>query len=295
MTGILVMGRTGMLGSMLFYYLTKQGYEVFSTSRGKSDKRNFFFDAESPDFGGLKKFILRNDIGYIVNAIGVINTFCRDDNPEGVRRAIKVNAHFPHQLAEVSGETGAKAIQIATDCVYDGSSGRYVEDSHHNPLDVYGKTKSLGEVRDGSILNLRCSIVGPEASPPKVSLLEWFLSQDGEVNGFTHHRWNGVTTLRFAQITEGIIRSGSYQTLLEKSRLFHIVPQYILTKREMLETFKRVFNKRINIKPTDKIGKPVDRSLDTKFEEFRLSDIDFNKDVQALKDIMDRDFYAFQD
>ena len=39
-----------------------------------------------------------------------------------------------------------KVIQIATDCVFDGLKGNYTEDDKHNAIDVYGKTKSLGEV-----------------------------------------------------------------------------------------------------------------------------------------------------
>lgn len=36
-------------------------------------------------------------------------------------------------------------IQIATDCVYSGKKGDYLESDLHDPTDVYGKTKSLGE------------------------------------------------------------------------------------------------------------------------------------------------------
>ena len=57
-----------------------------------------------------------------------------------------------------------KIYQIATDCVYDGSSKLYSESSPHNPLDVYGKTKSLGEVQSGNFFNIRVSIIGKEIS-----------------------------------------------------------------------------------------------------------------------------------
>ena len=100
-------------------------------------------------------------------------------------------------------------IQIATDCVYSGKTGGYNEDSLHDALDAYGKTKSLGEVRSSTFLNIRSSIIGPEINH-KVLLLEWFLKQPkgAVLNGFSNHLWNGVTTLQFAELCLTIIKKG---------------------------------------------------------------------------------------
>ena len=54
---------------------------------------------------------------------------------------------------------GIRIIQIATDCVYDGVNGNYSETDLHNPTDIYGKTKSLGEVPEPDFLNIRCSMI----------------------------------------------------------------------------------------------------------------------------------------
>ena len=43
-------------------------------------------------------------------------------------------------------QSNGPILQIATDCVYSGATGGYTESSSHDALDVYGKTKSLGEV-----------------------------------------------------------------------------------------------------------------------------------------------------
>ena len=40
--------------------------------------------------------------------------------------------------------------------------GVYVETDLHDALDVYGKTKSLGECQEPNVYHLRCSIIGPE-------------------------------------------------------------------------------------------------------------------------------------
>src|SRR6188768_1202155 len=193
MKRVIVLGATGMLGSMVCSYLKRNSdFEVVGTTRGTFDARKFVA-------GETQKEELRADT--IINCIGVIKPFCKDTDRQGVIHAIEVNALFPHRLAAEAKRVGARVIQIATDCVYSGAKGDYIETDAHDALDVYGKSKSLGEVFDGSLLNIRCSIIGPELKS-KSSLLEWCLSnRDGAtLSGFAHHRWNGVTTLQFAQL-----------------------------------------------------------------------------------------------
>jgi len=164
----------------------------------------------------------------------------------------------------------ARLIQIATDCVYSGAKGGYLESDAHDPLDVYGKTKSLGEPFDGSMLNVRCSIIGPELKGT-VSLLEWFLANpDGaELNGFAHHRWNGVTTLQFAQLCETIIAGNAYEALLRVSHTHHFVPNDALDKFELLCEMQRAYGTKFRIRKVDNVGPPVDRTLASRFGVLR--------------------------
>ena len=262
MTRVLVLGSTGMLGSMTNGYLSRNpALEVVGSDRTT-------FDAESFALGAAQPLALRAD--YIVNCIGIIKPYCKDDDPAGVRRAIVVNALFPHRLAAAAGKTGARLIQIATDCVYSGAKGGYLESDAHDPLDVYGKTKSLGEPFDGSMLNVRCSIIGPELKG-RVSLLEWFLANpDGaELNGFAHHRWNGVTTLQFAQLCETIIAANAYEALLRVSHTHHFVPNDALDKFELLCEMQRAYGTKFRIRKVDNVGPPVDRTLASRFGVLR--------------------------
>jgi len=259
MKRVIVLGATGMLGSMVCSYLKRNSdFEVVGTTRGTFDARKFVA-------GETQKEELRADT--IINCIGVIKPFCKDTDRQGVIHAIEVNALFPHRLAAEAKRVGARVIQIATDCVYSGAKGDYIETDAHDALDVYGKSKSLGEVFDRSLLNIRCSIIGPELRN-KLSLLEWCLSNgDGaELKGFAHQHWNGVTTLQFAMLCERIVSSGNlYEELLEISPLHHFVPNTTVDKFELLKLIAEVYNRKFEIIRVDNIGPPVNRTLATKY------------------------------
>lgn len=225
MINIKIIGSTGMLGSM-----------VAKTFPGSQPVSRDVFDAESPSYHWYKEG------DWIINCAGIIKPYCDD-----VVRAIKVNALFPHTLPP-------KTIQIATDCVYSGKKGKYVESDPHDALDVYGKTKSLGEA--SHIKNLRCSIIGPEEKT-HTSLLDWFLAQEGEVNGFTNHLWNGITTYHFAKIVQGAIREG-----VELPPVQHIVPANSVTKAELLRIIAKAYKKKITVNDIE-APEAVDRTLDT--------------------------------
>jgi len=269
MKNVLVLGVSGMLGSMMFDYLSKNpDLNIYGTIRNPKYKREkiFLFDAnnisqlEAPEFLDLK-------IDFIINCIGITKPFSKDDDPAGVKRAIAINAKFPWELADYVKKYDIKVLQIATDCVYSGKKGNYIEDDPHDPLDVYGKSKSLGEVFDGSALLIRCSIIGPEPKDHKSFLYEWFLSQKtgGTIGGYEHHSWNGVTTLQFAQLCEKIIVLDKYDELIQESSIHHLIQNPTVNKFELMHIFNDIFNKDLQINRVNIPDQSVDRSLNTKY------------------------------
>jgi len=226
MKKIAIFGIDGMLGSAVYKIFNQTQFNIIGLNRN-------ILDVQHSGVNEIKNAV--EDSDYIINCIGIIKPYIHDDNPVEVERAIEVNALFPHKLSQC----GIKTIQIATDCVYDGVKGNYIETDKHNALDVYGKTKSLGEVSSENFLNLRCSIIGPEKKSKK-SLLEWFLNQpaNAEVNGFKNHQWNGITTSAFAKICKGLIENELWFHGLQ-----HIVPANAMNKSDMLKVFSDVFSR----------------------------------------------------
>ncbi len=272
MARILVLGKTGMLGSMAYKYLTRSSkHTVVATVRKEKytekistikqfNVENFF--KKQDDFSYLL------DFDYIINCIGIIKPHCKDTDPIGVQNAIIVNALFPHKLSDYCKDSSVKIIQIATDCVFSGKKGNYTENSPHDALDVYGKTKSLGEVLNKNLLNVRCSIIGPELKT-RFSLLEWFLSQNdnAQIKGFTNHIWNGVTTLQFARLCLRIIENDRFAQFVKDTNLYHFVPNNAVTKYELLKLFQEIFKKNVTVTPA-KSEEKINRKLATNYPAF---------------------------
>src|SRR5262249_31206174 len=145
-----------------------------------------------------------------------------------------------YQLGILAEESGSRVLQICTDSVYTGSKGSYVESDLSDATDVYGRTKSLGEVRLPNVHCLRCSIVGPELEGCAF-VLEWLRQQPGlaKVTGYTNHLWNGVTTLHFVKLCIGLMTSECDLPFMQ-----HVIPADVVTQAELLRRLAWEFGRR---------------------------------------------------
>ena len=150
-------------------------------------------------------------------------------------------------------------ITISTDCVFDGKKGNYKESDIPNAVDLYGRSKNLGEVTEGNALTIRTSIIGRELQT-RYGLVEWFLSNQGrKVNGFSNAVFSGFPTEVFGDILGQIITK--YKNL---QGLYHISSDPI-NKFDLLKFVKEAFE--ANIEIVEFSDFEIDRSLDsTKFK-----------------------------
>src|SRR5438105_15685179 len=110
MRNVLVLGTTGMLGSIVHDFLRRDSSLCVSgTSRdgkqagtGPASLRQL--DAEGDDSIDL------SGVDWVVNCIGVIKPYIHDDNRDEVVRAIRVNSLFPTRLAVAAERSRARVI-----------------------------------------------------------------------------------------------------------------------------------------------------------------------------------------
>jgi len=262
MKRLLILGSTGMLGTAIVASLEQLPIELLKSSRNSQIQTNeVLFDAEATNISDF--FRANGNFDYVINCIGTIKPYIDDSNQIQVENAIRVNAVFPHELAKQSEIHGFKIIQIATDCVFSGLKGEYSESDPHDPHDVYGKTKSLGEVNSSNFMNIRCSIIGPE-NGRSTSLWEWVANQPSgaEISGYLDHHWNGVTTKVFAEICRGIIENDNFV-----AGTHHLVPADSVNKHDLVSMIAECIGRgdiRVNPVNTDL---PVNRTIGTEFPE----------------------------
>src|SRR5690349_11480649 len=81
---VLIFGKNGMLGSTIYRYFSENSqFEVKGTERSEFDVDKFM--------AAPGKYNLILDFDYIINYIGIIKPYCRDDDSVGIRKAIKIN------------------------------------------------------------------------------------------------------------------------------------------------------------------------------------------------------------
>ena len=246
-----------MLGCYVDAHLKNEGYDVIGYTRKE-------LDAGKVNSTDIRSFILHESIGQddvIINCMGTIKP---QVDKYGTFNAIKVNSVFPHILASVCEEMEIQLIHITTDCVFSGNDGQYTEDSLHDCTDVYGKTKSLGEPSNCTVV--RTSIIGEEFGTSR-SLIEWVKSQDGKmVNGYLNHQWNGLTCLQVAKVFNDIITNKKYW-----SGVRHIYSPNSLNKYELVQSIAKAHELNIEVLPVDGPSK-CDRTLSSVYVGMNNSD-----------------------
>ncbi|MEZ9526971.1 dTDP-4-dehydrorhamnose reductase family protein [Enterovibrio norvegicus] len=265
---ILIVGASGMLGYSLFTNLSDYAeLSVFGTIRKnelddsfKGYESNVFTSIDVEDFESVKTVVENLKPNYVLNCVGLIK---QTEVAKKHVSAISINSLLPHRLAHLCDSVSAKFIHFSTDCVFTGSQGMYTEMHSPDSIDLYGLSKKLGEVDYGHHLTLRTSIIGHELNS-NLSLIEWFLSQEGNVKGFTKAVFSGLPTCYIAKLLAekifGNAISGMYHLSVDK-----------INKFDLLTLVSEIYKKDIIIAPDDSLG--VDRSLDS--SKLRAS-IEFN-------------------
>jgi dTDP-4-dehydrorhamnose reductase len=256
---ILILGATGMLGYSLFKNLSDSlKFDVYGTVRTIEGLESFYSGLEGKLFNKVNILSLSSvdsiieslKPNVVINCIGLIK---QKSSSKKYIDAIEVNSLLPHQLAEICDSYGAKLIHFSTDCVFDGGDGNYCESDNPDAMDLYGQSKQLGEVKYGPHLTFRTSIIGHELKS-SISLIDWFLSSENEIDGYSKAIFSGLPTCYIAKIFEEKLHD--FMTL---SGLYHLSVEPI-DKLSLLKKVSEVYMKNIVIKSNDSLI--IDRSLD---------------------------------
>ena len=170
---ILILGSNGMLGHMVKKYLEQ--YHEIETINHRWPSEEF------------KLAVIDSNADFLINCVGAIPQRTKD---------FDINWELPIWLDKYF---NGRIVHPSTDCEMDD--------------DPYGlsKAKAADWIMDSGERTkmIKASIIGPELNG-QASMLYWFLSnEDGsEVNGYSNHMWNGITTYYWAKFLSILLKIG---------------------------------------------------------------------------------------
>jgi dTDP-4-dehydrorhamnose reductase len=256
---ILVLGANGMLGHRATLLLSER-HDVVGTLRSPdplaerfAPRARFVWGVTVEDLQSLAGVMESVRPDAVVNCIGIVKqkAEAHDSIP-----SIRTNALFPHEVAAVCASAGVRFVHLSTDCVFTGARGGYTEDDVPDALDLYGRTKLMGEVVDVSgAVTVRTSMIGWEIRHP-TGLLEWFAGCRGlKCPGYSNAIFSGLATSDLVDAIEGLFTKWA-----DLEGLWHVSTDPI-SKFDLLTMLNAELGWDVEVTPS---AKPViDRSLDS--------------------------------
>lgn len=257
---ILILGCTGMLGSAVFRFLSmSNNLCVNGTVRSYQSISNFpdylqpllIHGVDVESFDSLVAVFSKVRPDFVINCVGVVK---QHSTSIDVLKVIPINSIFPHRLANLCSASGARLVHISTDCVFSGIKGMYKEEDISDANDLYGRSKFLGELDYPHAITLRTSIIGHELEGAR-SLVDWFLSQFGSINGFTKAIFSGLPTVEIARIIRDYVMPNPHM-----HGVYHVSADPI-SKYDLLRLVASSYGKIIDIRKDDSFV--INRSLDS--------------------------------
>ena len=251
--GVLILGIEGMLGSVIYkLFRENASLKVIGTSRNY-EGGDYLFDLNS-GVSELESLIVDRKIQYVINCIGIRSSLIDESNYSSIKNTYFVNSIFPTQLAWLCSGLGVKVISISSNAVYSNGAEIMHEQRTPSPDSTYGISKLLGEVALSNVINIRCSIIGPDCHK-KINhgLFTWVKNlQDGvSIEGYTDHIWNGVTTLEYANLCHGILENNLFDEIRNKTPVLHFAIREPITKYKLIKILAREMKKKINVIPVN--------------------------------------------
>lgn len=207
-----VTGASGMLGTELVSRLSTER-KVFATSRNKGiESKNIKWSCfDLSNIGLLNKWLNEIKPDLIIHCAAIINLdFCE----ENVELTTQLHVETTRVISNYLSLNNGRLIYISTDSVFDGKKiGPYSESDLVNPLNIYAKTKLMGEGFVQSMDNgliLRVNIVGWATKKNSISFSEWVLKglvDNTPLNLFHDVNFSPLNVYSLSLIVEKIIDS----------------------------------------------------------------------------------------
>ena len=253
---VLVTGANGQLGYDVVKELRKQNIECYGAARK---------DFDIIDFKATENFIINYMPDVIIHCAAYTAVDKAEDEPE---LCYKVNYEATENIAKICEKINAKMLYISTDYVFDGTKdGFYEVDDETNPINVYGKSKLLGEEAVQKILKkyfiVRISWVFGEHGNNFVKTMLRLGKEHKEINVVSDQYGSPTYTADLAPLLIEMIKTDKYG-------IYHATNKGICSWAEFAEEIFKIANMDVKVNyittkeyPT-KAKRPQNSKLSTK-------------------------------
>lgn len=230
---VLVTGANGQLGYDVVKELQKQNIECYGAVRK---------DFDIVDFEATEKFITN----YMPDAVIHCAAYTSVDKAEDEQGlCYLVNVSATENIAEICKKINAKMLYISTDYIFDGTKdGFYEVDDMPNPINVYGKTKLLGEQAVQKILDkyfiMRISWVFGEHGNNFVKTMLRLGEERKEINVVADQYGSPTYTADLALLLVEMIRT-------EKYGVYHVTNEGVCTWAEFAEEIFKIAGMNVKV------------------------------------------------
>ena len=255
---VLVTGANGQLGYDVVKELQKQNIECYGASRQ---------DFDIVDFEATENFIKN----YMPDAVIHCAAYTAVDKAEYEHElCYLVNASATENIVEICKKINAKMLYISTDYVFDGTKiGFYEVDDKPNPINVYGKTKLLGEQAVQKILDkyfiVRISWVFGEHGNNFVKTMLRLGKERKEINVVADQYGSPTYTADLAPLLVEMIKT-------EKYGVYHATNEGVCTWAEFAEEIFKIagMNVKVNHITTAEYPTRAKRPMNSKLGKEKL-------------------------
>lgn len=240
---VLVTGANGQLGYDIIKELQRQNIECYGAIRN---------DCDLIDFKATEKFI----ISYMPDTVIHCAAYTAVDKAEDEQGlCYLVNASATENIAKICKKINAKMLYVSTDYVFDGTKdGFYEVDDIPNPINVYGKTKFLGEQAVQKILNkyfiVRISWVVGEHGNNFVKTMLKLGKQQKELNVVADQYGSPTYTADLAPLLIEMIKTDKYG-------IYHATNEGVCTWAEFAEEIFKIAGLDVKVKHITTLDYPT--------------------------------------
>lgn len=257
---VLVTGANGQLGYDVVKKLRKQNIECYGAVRK---------DFDIVDFEATEKFITNYKPDVVIHC-AAYTAVDKAEDEQGL--CYLVNASATENIAEICRKINAKMLYISTDYVFDGTKdGFYEVDDEPNPINVYGKTKLLGEQAVQRILDkyfiVRISWVFGEHGNNFVKTMLRLGKEYKEINVVADQYGSPTYTADLAPLLVEMIKT-------EKYGVYHATNEGVCTWAEFAEEIFKIagMDVKVNHITTAEYPTRAKRPMNSRLSKVKLNE-----------------------